>query len=149
MPDTRFLWVGGQPIGRLTDGGKDLQQALASAPRNVRLTGPMPLDEMPGYYNAADVFCLPSHQETFCLAAIEAASCGLPLVLRDLDVFASLFGDAYLGCAEHDLLAALRRLVSDENDRTVRRARSLALAAAHALDAVVDRFVDFYRGLLA
>ena len=33
------------------------------------------------YYTAADIFVLPSLFETFCVAAIEALSCGLPVII--------------------------------------------------------------------
>ena len=37
--------------------------------------------EVEKYYAASDVFIFPSHFEAFCLAEIEAATCGLPLLL--------------------------------------------------------------------
>lgn len=37
-------------------------------------------EEMISYYNACDVYVQPSHQEGFCMAALEAVSCGKPIV---------------------------------------------------------------------
>lgn len=37
--------------------------------------------EVEKYYAASDAFIFPSHFEAFCLAEIEAATCGLPLLL--------------------------------------------------------------------
>ena len=37
--------------------------------------------EVEKYYAASDAFIFPSHFEAFCLAEIEAAACGLPLLL--------------------------------------------------------------------
>lgn len=36
-----------------------------------------------GAFRAADLFCLPSHQENFGIAAAEALSCGLPVMISD------------------------------------------------------------------
>lgn len=47
----------------------------------VILTDSLPDEEMPDYYRAADVFCLPSRYEPFGMTAIEAMACGTPAVL--------------------------------------------------------------------
>ena len=58
-------------------------QTLASRMKltqNVRFIGSVRHDELPLHYNAADVCVLPSHYESFGLAALEAAACGRPVV---------------------------------------------------------------------
>jgi D-inositol-3-phosphate glycosyltransferase len=47
----------------------------------VTFTGPVAQEDLPNYYNAADVFVLPSWYESFGLAALEAMSCGTPVVV--------------------------------------------------------------------
>ena len=42
------------------------------------------IDEMPAFYQALDVFCLPSLQEGMPLSALEAQACGKPVVLTDV-----------------------------------------------------------------
>ncbi len=47
----------------------------------VTFTGSVDQEQLPDYYNAADVFVLPSWYESFGLAALEAMSCGTPVIV--------------------------------------------------------------------
>lgn len=51
----------------------------------VRLHGTVPHPELPGYYTACDVFCNPSHYESFGMVTLEAMACGAAVVGTDLD----------------------------------------------------------------
>lgn len=42
------------------------------------------IDHMPTFYQALDVFCLPSNNEGFPLSTLEAQSCGIPCVANDV-----------------------------------------------------------------
>jgi D-inositol-3-phosphate glycosyltransferase len=46
----------------------------------VRFVGAVPHAELPAYYRAADAVVVCSHSESFGLAALEAHSCGTPVV---------------------------------------------------------------------
>ena len=47
----------------------------------VSFAGAVGQERLPAYYNAADVFVLPSWYESFGLVALEAMSCGTPVVV--------------------------------------------------------------------
>ncbi|MYC07453.1 MAG: glycosyltransferase family 1 protein [Chloroflexi bacterium] len=47
----------------------------------VTFTGSVEQELLPAYYNAADVFVLPSWYESFGLVAVEAMACGTPVVV--------------------------------------------------------------------
>ena len=49
-------------------------------------------NDLANAYNAANLFVLPSYSETFGLVIAEAASCGIPVLVRNLPEF-SYFGD--------------------------------------------------------
>jgi|GEM_PF-2163934 len=57
----------------------------------VSLLGPVPRERMALYYNAADLFALPSHSEGFALSYMEAMLCGTPF-LADRSIPAELVG---------------------------------------------------------
>src|SRR5258708_3303509 len=44
---------------------------------------PVPHDEIPRYYRAADAVLVPSRTESFGLVALEASACGTPVVATD------------------------------------------------------------------
>ena len=65
----------------------------------VTLHGEVPHSDLPGYYTSADVFCLPSHTESFGMVNLEAMACGVPVVTSDLEAIRR-----YLTHWEHGLL---------------------------------------------
>ena len=50
----------------------------------IRYIGPVPHEKLVEYYNAADLFCLPSWTECFPLTVLEALACGKPVVATDV-----------------------------------------------------------------
>lgn len=51
----------------------------------ITIEGPVPHDELPGYYAAADALCLPSRYESFGMVNVEAMACGTPVVTTNLE----------------------------------------------------------------
>ncbi len=47
---------------------------------DVSFVGTVRHEDLPLYYNAADVCVVPSHHETFGLVALESLACGTPVV---------------------------------------------------------------------
>lgn len=66
-------------VGKYDPDGKD----TAPFAEFVNFTGPVLHSEVPVLLRRADVFILPSLGEGMALSAIEAASCGLPLILSE------------------------------------------------------------------
>jgi 1,2-diacylglycerol-3-alpha-glucose alpha-1,2-galactosyltransferase len=110
-PALQFVWAGEIPFSVASDSYTQVKELVQTKPNNLRFAGPFGLADMPEIYNAADLFLFPSYQETFGLAIAEAAACGLPLVLRDLETYKESFGGHYLH-ADH----------ADGFSRQVRRA---------------------------
>lgn len=103
---------------------------------------------------AADMSILASHEEGFSNAVIEAMGAGLPLVVTDVGGNAEAVVDGETGFVvpphNPDLLApAILRLATDPDLRRRFGAAGQARAdALFTLDACVDRYETFYRGLM-
>ncbi len=57
----------------------------------------VPLDEMPKMYNSADVFVLPSENETFGQVFIEAMACRVPVIGSKVGGIPEIISDSYNG----------------------------------------------------
>jgi len=63
---------------------------------DVIFAGFIPDDELPLWYNAADVFVYPSLYEGFGLPPLEAMACGTPVIASDASSLPEVVGDAAL-----------------------------------------------------
>ncbi|MBT0992710.1 glycosyltransferase family 4 protein [Cellulomonas sp. DKR-3] len=84
VPDARLLVVGDGPYRERLDQ----QVAKLGLGASVTFTGPVPWAEIPPYFDAADVFAMPSRTrllglepEGLGIVYLEAASCGKPVVV--------------------------------------------------------------------
>ncbi|MET9121522.1 glycosyltransferase [Streptomyces sp. NPDC004528] len=130
-PDVTFVWVGDSLFGPFSAERKSLRQEMSRAPGNVRFIGAVHRQAVAQWCRAADLFLFPSEQETFGLAALEAAAAGLPLILRDLSVYDDLFGRRGTGWmparSASDFVQGVRDILSSTSLR-----RSLAQSSVEA-----------------
>lgn len=84
------LWiVGGDTSESISLWPKELKH-LEKLQRNlgveasVKFVGQKPQNELHYYYSAADVVVMPSHYESFGMVALEAMSCGAPVIISDV-----------------------------------------------------------------
>ncbi len=71
----------------------------------VRWLGYLPAEELPLWYNSAEVFVLPSVFEGFGLPVLEAMACGTPVIVSNASSLPEVVGDAGLVVAPHDIEA--------------------------------------------
>ena len=131
-------------------------QTLASRMKltqNVRFIGSVRQDELPLHYNAADVCVLPSHYESFGLAALEAAACGRPVVASAVGGLPAIVRNGSTGFLvepkHSDTMAErLCELLGDDTLRS--RMGSAARAHAESLgwDRSADALLNRYRELM-
>lgn len=95
--DFTLLIVGGDEGASVLRAELETQAAEAGITANVRFTGPVPHDELPVYYSAAEVCAVPSYYESFGLAAVEAMACGIPVVASRVGGLVSTVTDGVNG----------------------------------------------------
>jgi D-inositol-3-phosphate glycosyltransferase len=83
--DAVLLMLGG-PSGAAGLDARDLEKLAAElgVADRVILHEPVPHDDLPVYYRAADAVLVPSRTESFGLVALEASACGTPVVATDV-----------------------------------------------------------------
>jgi glycosyltransferase involved in cell wall biosynthesis len=112
------------PQARLTIAGdgpeKERVEQLVDAmpaPNRVTILGAIPRDKVADVFRSCSVYCLPSHGEPFGMAALEAMSCGKPVVATaagGLDYLVDGEGGVKVPVGDSEKLAeALIRLLKD------------------------------------
>ena len=109
-------------------------------------------DELPLWYNVADVFVYPSLYEGFGLPPLEALACGKPVAVAAASSLPEVVGDAALCIDPHQPEAwavALSRLCQDANLRSELAARALERARQFSWTRMARETVKVYRDVLA
>jgi len=115
MPDVTFLWAGNFAFGAISDGYEEIRQVVENPPANLKLLGLVPREQMNELYNLADLMMLPSFEELFPMAILEAMNCGTPILLRDLDIYPNILFDFYLKAdSVEGFQAQIERLKTDK-----------------------------------
>jgi glycosyltransferase involved in cell wall biosynthesis len=145
IPTADFVWVGGFLFGPLSADRHRLQRVMGAAPSNLWFTGKLPRRLVYEHYVAADVFLSPSHQETFGLAILEASMAGLPLVLRDLPEYRSIFRDSYIAVGDNDYASAVAALLDDRELRHSYCKKALVVAEDYRSRVHASELVSMYK----
>ncbi|HVF57781.1 MAG TPA: N-acetyl-alpha-D-glucosaminyl L-malate synthase BshA [Pyrinomonadaceae bacterium] len=107
------------------------------------------------YLSVADVLLLPSEQESFGLAALEALACEVPVVASRVGGIPEVVSDGVTGCLSEvgdveKMSADAAALLSNEAARREmgRRARESAVGR-YSTDLVIPQYIDFYERVIA
>ncbi len=98
---------------------------------DVLFPGYIPPDELPLWYNAAELFVYPSLYEGFGLPPLEAMACGTPVIASNVSSLPEVVGEAGLTIDPMDsrgLAEAMNQVLSDRALRQSMRERGLARA---------------------
>jgi glycosyltransferase involved in cell wall biosynthesis len=128
--------------GRLRRLASELGVADRVRPLGAWPTQPLSL------YADADVFALPSAHENFGMAAAEAASAGVPVVVTDRCGVAEILRDAgalVVPYEQHAVESALGRLLADEALRRTIGAQGAVRAAEYSWPSVAALQEEIYR----
>lgn len=148
LPSNTFVWVGGDSAS-IFQTGIEKKYLEKEIPVNVHFLGRQTYKEMPMLFAMADVLFFPSYQETQGLVIIEAAACGLPLILRDLPEYQSIYKYSYKACKTNEQFKkAIIYLATHPLGYQKARMTSLALAKKFSYKAVEDKLLSCYYSLL-
>ena len=114
----------------------------------------VPHDELPLYYNAADICVVPSYYESFGLVAVEAMACGVPVVASRVGGLRETVQDGRTGylvpwrCPE-PFAERLELLLSNEPLRRTLGREARAAAERFRWSEVATRVEDVYHELVS
>jgi D-inositol-3-phosphate glycosyltransferase len=119
----------------------------------VRFEPPCPQAELARWYRAATVLLAPSHSESFGLVALEAQSCGTPVIAARVGGLRTVVKDGVSGILVEghdpaDYARAVRGLAHDPARVHDLGAGALRHATAFGWAATVDRLAEVYTGAM-
>jgi len=119
--------------------------------KDIRFPGYIPVEDLPLWYNSAEVFIYPSIFEGFGLPVLEAMACGRPVIISEATSLPEVAGEAGMHIPPHDVTAwtaALRRAFSDVAWRAETSQQGLLEAGRYRWDATARVTIDSYRKAL-
>ena len=144
LPKIKFVWIGGKPFGKLTQIDKDLKENFKIPLQNVLFLGTRKVEEMPDYYNIADVFFLPSLQENAPMSVLEAGATELPLVLRNLQEYKWLYKDGFISSEKNDFVGIISNLEKDAKLRTKASEDASKLVDKFSFEVLGPKLIKLY-----
>ncbi len=118
---------------------------------DVLFPGYIPPDELPLWYNAAELFVYPSLYEGFGLPPLEAMACGTPVITSNVSSLPEVVGEAGLTVDPMDskgLAEAMNQVLGDEALRQSMRERGLARAGHFSWAKAARETVEVYQHAL-
>lgn len=147
-------------VGGASGSGLDRPDALALLVNElglgdvVRFVPTQPQRGLADWYAAASAVCVPSHNESFGLVAIEAQACGTPVVAARVGGLPTAVADGVSGVlvTGHDPVdyaTALRPLLVDDQRRDDMGAKAVLHAEGFGWDATAERTLAVYEAAVA
>lgn len=115
--------------------------------RRVEFLGHVAFDRLAGEYRRADIFCLPSRQESFGIVFLEAMAAGLPIVAARAAAVPEVVPDGVCGilvpaASPYELAQALDRLLSSAEERRRMGEAGRQRAPLYDVSVVATRFLE-------
>ncbi len=128
------------------DAGRVFQNvSIPSFGERTRFLGYIPEAQLPGLYAGATLFVLPSLDEGFGLPALEAMSCGTPVITSNAGALPETVGDAALmidPLSVDEIGDAMRSLLSSDRLRSELRQKGLEHVRAFTWERATERIWD-------
>lgn len=119
---------------------------LAKDNTAIHFIEPMPQQELARYFQAADVFVLPSYIEGLGLVALEAMSCGTPVIASDVGGLHYMLADGagVLVPSKDEILLQLALENAVKDGIAVNEARVAELLHTHDAKNIIVRLKELY-----
>lgn len=120
----------------------------------IHFIPPVPRDELPDWYRASDLVCVPSYSESFGLVALEAQACGTPVVATAVGGLRTAVADGISGSLVdgHDpraWSAVISRLLADPARRISLSFGAIQHASNFGWESTARRTLDVYDTVLS
>ncbi len=151
IPNSRLIIVG--PGTRLRRRYE--REVARTGLKDVVFTGYVSYDDLPRYYQTADIFCAPAiGAESFGIILLEAMAMSKPIVASNIDGYASVIADGVDGqlVPPRDAEALARTLISTVKDGALCQemaARGRAKALEHSWERIARSVLDYYQRVLS
>ncbi len=148
-PDIRLIVAGGG------NPGEEILSLISE--RNiadVHLIGPVPYEDVPRYYQTADIFCAPNTgRESFGIVLVEAMAASKPIVATRIDGFSKVISNGVEGFMvrpkdDAELEFGLERLIQEPELRKEMGARGRISVEQYRWDVVADRVINYYESVM-
>lgn len=122
---------------------------------DVIFAGPVTDDELPAYYQHADIFCAPNTgNESFGLVLVEAMACSTPVVASSIPGFQCVATDEREALLvdkgdEYALAAAIRRVIEQPRIRREIVANGRDRVNSYSWDRVAHQLTDYYHDVMS
>jgi 1,2-diacylglycerol-3-alpha-glucose alpha-1,2-galactosyltransferase len=149
LPQFDFVWVGGFSFKGLTDGYELLKEVVDHPPSNLRFTGIVPRESMKNYYQACDVFFLPSFEELMPMSVLEAAVMNKPILLRDLELYRPVFFDYFMHAKDvSSFIQVIQKLHDDASFYQHALFLTNQLKSQYQSDRILKLWEDYYQEVI-
>lgn len=145
FPDMQFMWYGSIYNALMA---KPLPKNL---PSNVRFTGYVKENPPFAAYNSLDIFVFLSYEENEGMVLLEAASLGLPILVRDIPVYEGwlVHNENCLKAKTDEEFKETLKKLSEDSELCARLGRNARMMAeSRSFDVLSKRFENLYESLL-
>ena len=119
---------------------------------DVQFVDPQPQPQLVKWFQASDIFVLPSHLEGFGLVALEAIACGTPVIASRVGGLVSLLGDGAGHLVEPknapDLAAEMLRALHTPKEQYRNKEAADAILYVHDEQEITKRVLSLYESAI-
>ncbi len=125
-PDKTFIWFGHTDAILVPS---DIRRKIRNAPSNLIFAGYVESEDLKKAYECSDLFLFLSREETEGIVVLEALSCGIPTIVRDIPVYEGWLSDnenVYKFKGKKQLDELLSNVLSNDNFSVIKMGRLTA-----------------------